>query len=76
LTLGAQSGLDFDHFVLQPLGGPQLAENTRLVIEYCMAHPRWRIGVQWHKERVSVQATNHNRRTLVEREVLRGRRRL
>lgn len=49
LDPAALEGLDFDHFVLQAMDGPQLAENMRLVVEYCMAHPRWRVGIQWHK---------------------------
>lgn len=42
-------GLDFDHFYLQPMDGPAVTENTRLAIEYCMAHPRWRLSLQTHK---------------------------
>lgn len=41
--------LPFRHFFLQPMDGPQLAENTRAAIEYCMAHPRWRLSLQTHK---------------------------
>ncbi|MHB9131666.1 MAG: 7-carboxy-7-deazaguanine synthase [Armatimonadota bacterium] len=41
--------LDFQHFILQPMDGPALAENTRLAMEYCLAHPRWRLGLQAHK---------------------------
>ncbi|MBI3420266.1 MAG: 7-carboxy-7-deazaguanine synthase [Proteobacteria bacterium] len=41
--------LDFDHFFLQPMDGPKLAENTVRVIEYCLAHPRWRVSLQTHK---------------------------
>jgi len=41
--------LDFDHFFLQPMDGPRTDENTRLAIEYCMTHPRWRLSVQTHK---------------------------
>jgi 7-carboxy-7-deazaguanine synthase len=42
-------GLDFEHFYLQPMDGPVVTENTRLAIEYCMAHPRWRLSLQTHK---------------------------
>jgi 7-carboxy-7-deazaguanine synthase len=42
-------GLTFDHFLLQPMDGPRNAENTRLSIDYCMTHPRWRLSVQTHK---------------------------
>jgi 7-carboxy-7-deazaguanine synthase len=41
--------LRFDHFFLQPMDGPRRAENTRAAIEYCLAHPRWRLSVQSHK---------------------------
>jgi organic radical activating enzyme len=41
--------LDFVHFFLQPMDGPDVAENTRLALEYCLAHPRWRLSVQTHK---------------------------
>jgi len=41
--------LDFEHFFLQPMDGPSVAENTRLAIEYCMAHPAWRLSLQTHK---------------------------
>lgn len=41
--------LDFGHFFLQPMDGPQVAENTRLAIEYCKQHPRWRLSLQTHK---------------------------
>jgi 7-carboxy-7-deazaguanine synthase len=39
----------FRHFFLQPMDGPQRAENTRQAIDYCMAHPQWRLGIQTHK---------------------------
>ena len=42
-------GLDFKHFFLQPLDGPDLAANTRRAIDYCLAHPRWKLSVQTHK---------------------------
>jgi 7-carboxy-7-deazaguanine synthase (Cx14CxxC type) len=41
--------LAFDHFLLQPMDGPALAENTAAAIAYCMAHPKWRLSVQAHK---------------------------
>jgi 7-carboxy-7-deazaguanine synthase len=42
--------LDFEHFFLQPMDGPVAEENTRLAIEYCMAHPKWRLSLQTHKQ--------------------------
>jgi 7-carboxy-7-deazaguanine synthase len=41
--------LDFDHFFLQPMDGPELDSNTRQAIAYCMAHPKWRLSIQTHK---------------------------
>jgi 7-carboxy-7-deazaguanine synthase (Cx14CxxC type) len=41
--------LDFRHFFLQPLDGPRAAEHTRACLDYCLAHPRWRISLQTHK---------------------------
>jgi 7-carboxy-7-deazaguanine synthase (Cx14CxxC type) len=42
-------GLAFERFLLQPMDGPARAENTRAAIDYCLAHPRWRLSVQTHK---------------------------
>ena len=42
-------GLAFNHFLLQPMDGPDLAANTEAAIAYCMAHPKWRLSVQTHK---------------------------
>ncbi len=41
--------LRFDHFFLQPLDGPDTARNTELALQYCLAHPRWRLSLQTHK---------------------------
>ena len=41
--------LDFQHFFLQPMDGPTREENTRLAVEYCLAHPQWRLSLQTHK---------------------------
>ena len=41
--------LDFRHFFLQPMDGPDIKENMKLTVEYCLAHPRWRISLQTHK---------------------------
>ncbi|MBI3861046.1 MAG: 7-carboxy-7-deazaguanine synthase [Planctomycetia bacterium] len=41
--------LDFRHFFLQPMDGPDVALNTRLTVAYCLAHPRWRVSLQAHK---------------------------
>jgi 7-carboxy-7-deazaguanine synthase len=41
--------LAFDHFFLQPMDGPARESNTREAIDYCLAHPRWRLSLQAHK---------------------------
>lgn len=46
--------LDFERFYLQPkdpLGADksQAAHYTQTVIDYCLAHPQWRMSVQTHK---------------------------
>ncbi|MEJ2275666.1 MAG: 7-carboxy-7-deazaguanine synthase, partial [Woeseiaceae bacterium] len=41
--------LGFDHFFLQPLDGPDVDENTRKAVAYCLEHPRWRLSLQTHK---------------------------
>jgi 7-carboxy-7-deazaguanine synthase len=42
-------GLDFEHFFLQPMDGPQRERNTQLAVSYCLAHPQWRLSLQTHK---------------------------
>ena len=41
--------LEFHHFYLQPMDGPNVAETTRLALQYCLSHPRWRLSLQTHK---------------------------
>jgi 7-carboxy-7-deazaguanine synthase (Cx14CxxC type) len=41
--------LEFKHFFLQPMDGPEQAHNTRLATGYCLAHPQWRLSLQTHK---------------------------
>jgi 7-carboxy-7-deazaguanine synthase (Cx14CxxC type) len=44
--------LAFDDFVLQPMDARDPAEtahNVRAALAYCLAHPRWRLGLQTHK---------------------------
>jgi len=45
----AFENLDFGRFSLQPMDGPDVEKNTRLAVEYCLAHPRWRLSLQTHK---------------------------
>jgi len=41
--------LDFRHFFLQPMDGPDRERNTQLAVEYCLNHPKWRLSLQTHK---------------------------
>jgi 7-carboxy-7-deazaguanine synthase len=41
--------LDFTHFSLQPMDGPDLARNTEAALAYCLEHPQWRLSLQTHK---------------------------
>jgi len=42
-------GMDFQYFYLQPLDSPDVEQNTRDAVEYCLAHPRWKLSIQTHK---------------------------
>lgn len=41
--------LAFANFLLQPMDGPNRAENTAAALAYCQANPHWRLSVQMHK---------------------------
>jgi len=41
--------LEFEHFYLQPMDGPDLQENTRSTLQYCLDHPQWTLSLQTHK---------------------------
>lgn len=41
--------LDFRHFFLQPMDGPEVKANTQSAIKYCLANPEWRLSLQLHK---------------------------
>jgi len=43
------SALEFRHFFLQPMDGPDRERNTQLALRYCLEHPRWRLSLQTHK---------------------------
>jgi 7-carboxy-7-deazaguanine synthase (Cx14CxxC type) len=42
-------GLAFEHFFVQPMDGPDQAQNIAAAIAFCLAHPRWRLSLQTHK---------------------------
>jgi 7-carboxy-7-deazaguanine synthase (Cx14CxxC type) len=41
--------LQFQHFFLQPMDGPDRDRNTQLAVSYCLENPRWRVSLQSHK---------------------------
>jgi len=41
--------IEFQHLLLQPMDSPLRAQHTRAAIDWCMAHPRWRLSLQTHK---------------------------
>jgi len=41
--------MDFQHYFLQPMDGPDKQHNTELAINTCKQRPRWRLSVQMHK---------------------------
>ena len=48
------TGLQFDHFCLQPrddtyLGTEKKADHSKAAFEYCLDNPIWRLSVQTHK---------------------------
>jgi organic radical activating enzyme len=40
---------EFTHWYLQPMDCPEREKNTRAAIEYCLAHPKWKLSLQTHK---------------------------
>lgn len=49
VALQRQGSVHFAHRFLQPLDGPDRESNTRLCVEYCLAHPEWALSLQTHK---------------------------
>lgn len=49
LTPDSVEHLHFKHFYLQPMDGPNGAENIQKTIEYCKRHPHWQLSLQTHK---------------------------
>ena len=48
-TLADYEGLNFEHFFVQPMDGPELESNTRLAIDICKRNPKWKLSLQTHK---------------------------
>lgn len=49
LDLDALTTLNFAHFYLQPMDGPDAQANTDAAVRYCLEHPSWRLSLQMHK---------------------------
>lgn len=43
------ANLSFTYFFLQPLHDDNIEANMQASIQYCLAHPRWRLSLQTHK---------------------------
>jgi 7-carboxy-7-deazaguanine synthase (Cx14CxxC type) len=43
------SNCEFEHYLIQPIDGPEIAENTQSAIAYCQANTRWNLSLQTHK---------------------------
>jgi 7-carboxy-7-deazaguanine synthase len=41
--------LEFEHFLLQPMDGPERVANTERALNYCLENPQWRLSLQTHK---------------------------
>ncbi|MEH1017639.1 7-carboxy-7-deazaguanine synthase [Micromonospora sp. CPCC 206060] len=41
--------LAFEHFLLQPMDGPDRVANTEAAVRYCLDHPQWQLSLQTHK---------------------------
>lgn len=49
LTPDQFADLDFRHFYLQPIAGPDYASNLAAAATYCLENPQWRLSLQTHK---------------------------
>jgi 7-carboxy-7-deazaguanine synthase (Cx14CxxC type) len=47
--LAAYTDLDFQHFFVQAMDGPEAEKNIKLAIELCKNTPQWRLSLQTHK---------------------------
>ena len=41
--------LQFRHFFIQPMDGPESTRNIQLALQYCLDHPKWKLSLQTHK---------------------------
>lgn len=43
------ASMNFEHFFLQPMDGPDQAAAVQAAIRFCGEHPQWRLSLQTHK---------------------------
>lgn len=43
------SDCEFEHYMIQPIDGPELAANIQSAIAFCQAHTKWNLSLQTHK---------------------------
>lgn len=43
------ASIDAEHRFLQPLDCPERASTMAATVDYCLAHPQWRLSLQTHK---------------------------
>lgn len=41
--------MTFEHYLLQPVDGEDLAKAIAAAVAYCQANPKWRLSMQVHK---------------------------
>ncbi len=46
--LADYESLDFTYFMVQPMDNASRVLNTRLAVDCCKRHPRWRLSTQTH----------------------------
>jgi 7-carboxy-7-deazaguanine synthase (Cx14CxxC type) len=49
IDVKAIEGWDFEHFLVQPMDGPNLVDARAAAIAFVMRNPRWRLSTQTHK---------------------------
>lgn len=49
LDLDMLAGLEFAHFYVQPMDGPEAHANADAAVRYCLKHPPWRLSMQAYK---------------------------
>lgn len=45
----AMQGWAFDHFLVQPMDGPDLEASRQACVEFVLDNPKWRLSTQTHK---------------------------